>query len=236
MYRKTPGFRFADVRTACGYGGVQQVSEISMPARRIAVTTHRWLLFYVSLAVTGAAAIAQADTLFKCVSNESRTTYQQRPCDGGATSTLSTKGGERSGSEDATQSVKVPFPSQPPPVATVAPLVVSKSPAALLPASVPPQARGRLEGWPATGDGLVAGMSPSDVIKRWGRPTEWTCSTRTAFFSTIATFDWLSFTRERWPHGTLRCPKARRAHGHTNSASRGSTRPSAGVTSAKGNH
>ncbi len=115
-----------------------------------------------------------ADTLYKCVDGNGRVAYQQRPCDSGAGTQITTKSASPRPAD--TQSVSVPIPtaagtSAVAPAAPAVPAVAAPSKPAL-PATPPAEARGRLDGYPASGYGLAVGMSGNDVIRRWGRPHE----------------------------------------------------------------
>src|SRR5690348_7387363 len=110
--------------------------------------------------------LSSAQSLFKCVGSDGHVSYQQRPCVGSGKAIDATPANEEV--KPAT-SVAVPVPkaSRSPTSSGVA---SANSVTTDVPGGPPPQAKGRLDGWPHSGDGLVQGMSPSAVIKSWGRP------------------------------------------------------------------
>ena len=130
------------------------------PARRAAVTC---LLGCSTLAL---ATLAFAQSMYKCTGADGRISYQQTPCAGtGKALDVTIPSGYQGG---AAQGNAVPG-------AATASSGSANSADTGAPAGVPPvdpplQARGRLNGWPKSGDGLVEGMAPRDVIRRWGRP------------------------------------------------------------------
>lgn len=118
---------------------------------------------------------ASADTLYKCVDGSGHVAYQQRPCDGGSGAQINTK----SSTPPSTSGQTVPIPRVPQssvPSATSAtsptpaPPASTEQSAIKLPPTPPAEARGHLDGWPASGDGLIVGMSGKAVVKSWGRP------------------------------------------------------------------
>ncbi len=113
---------------------------------------------------------AFADTLYKCTDGSGHVAYQQRPCDGGGGVQVTTKSVSPQSADTQTVSVPVPLAARTPPAAPTTGVADQSRPA--LPATPPAEARGRLDGYPATGYGLSVGMSGNDVIQRWGRPHE----------------------------------------------------------------
>jgi hypothetical protein len=144
-------------------------------------------------------SLAPAQSMYRCVGADNRVTYQQRPCAGtGASIDVRPASGttvEASQSEGTGKSAAAPPKVAPlPPTSTATPLPD-------LPDVPPPQARGRLDGWPKSGEGLVKGMQPGAVIQRWGRPHQVEivgehglffdyCDSRIAFFWRGALSSW----------------------------------------------
>ena len=185
------------------------------------------------------APTPMAQSLYKCVGAGGRVAYQQNPCPGAGTKLeVSVPSGM------GTAPAATPGPaSANSPVATDKPKdTVPAAAESSLPSRPPVQARGRLDGWPKSGDGLSEGMSPRDVIGQWGRPHQGDvvdrrglffdyCDFRVAFFFDGKLASWVALFPETkagahlfiygepWKAGPLKWGVERERVGFTNAVS-----------------
>ena len=134
-----------------------------------------WLsVIALSLAI---ATSASAQTMYKCVGADGKVSYQQTPC-AGAGKKIEVDPAQSSGVQlnsspavsSGTDGESVTVPSRTTPSA-----IPPRPQAAPLPASLPPRAAGRLDGWPKSGHGLVEGMGFRDVIQQVGASASSRC-------------------------------------------------------------
>lgn len=155
------------------------------PELSLLVTLVRHRVFGVWRAVTAAVTAAAvvlgipvtalmwpgltaAQSMYKCVGPDNRVTYQQKPCGGAGTSIdvrpAAGMGAQANEPDPSTNAAAAVPKTQNPEAASVS------VPLPSIPDTALSRARGRLDGRPKSGGGLVEHMPASSVIRQWGRP------------------------------------------------------------------